>query len=75
MNVNEKIRSPESASLLALKQEINFDKISAQDLCSQILQMKENQKFLEMHKDKIYQGKGGLWYTYLLHDDGRKDCV
>lgn len=29
------------------------------------VEMNERKKYLEMHKFKIWQGKNGLWYTYL----------
>lgn len=34
--------------------------------------MAEKQKFLEMHDQRIWQGAGGYWYTYMLIDGKRK---
>ena len=37
------------------------------------VKMNERKKFIDMHESKIWQGSGGMWYTY-LHDEqkGRK---
>ena len=37
------------------------------------VKMNERKKFIDMHESKIWQGAGGMWYTY-LHDEqkGRK---
>lgn len=33
---------------------------------------KQNQKFLDMHRYKKYQGSDGYWYTYIMPADGDK---
>ena len=35
------------------------------------MQLSERQKYLEEHQYAIYQGKDGLWYTYLPGEEGR----
>ncbi len=36
------------------------------------MQLKEKKKYLDEHNHSIYQGKDGLWYTYLDKEEGRK---
>lgn len=36
---------------------------------------RKNQKFLEMHKGKVYQGSDGGWYTYMPLIDGKRKKV
>ena len=46
--------------------------INVSDVRKQI-EMNERNKFIEMHEHKIWQGKNGLWYSYLPDNvKGRK---
>ena len=51
---------------------IDSGMIDANTIRKQI-EMNERKKFIEMHEYEIWQGKNGLWYTYLPDDTkGRK---
>ena len=51
---------------------IDSGMIDANTIRKQI-EMNERKKFIEMHEYETWQGKNGLWYTYLPDDTkGRK---
>ena len=36
------------------------------------IEMNERKKFIERHEHEIWQGKNGLWYTYLPDEQKRR---
>lgn len=42
-----------------------YDNINIAQEQAKVEDMKKRKKYLAMHKNKIYQGSDGLWYTYL----------
>lgn len=50
------------------------DTIDIAQIQAQIM-AKKNQKFKDMHKNKIYQGSDGFWYTYIPLGDGKRKKV
>lgn len=51
-----------------LKYAIENDIINMEHIQEQ-MRMKENQNFLQQHPYKIWEGKDGKWYTYLLDEN------
>ena len=47
-----------------LKFLVESGKIDLEDIKNEI-KLKENKRFLEEHKFKVWQGNNGKWYTYL----------
>ena len=39
------------------------------------IEMNERKKFIERHEHEIWQGKNGLWYTYLPDEQKRRKLI
>ena len=65
INVNTIIHDPGFLQFAA-----EYGNLSFEDLC-QKYQMKRDQKYLDMHTRKIWQGKDGDWYTKVSDPSGK----
>lgn len=57
-----------------LQKSLNYGLIDESSLAEQIEEM-ENKKILNNHGSKIWQGKNGSWYTYLVDETGERKLI
>lgn len=57
-----------------LQKSLNYGLIDESSLAEQIEEM-ENKKILDNHGSKIWQGKNGSWYTYLVDETGKRRLI
>ncbi|MGF7017973.1 integrase [Lachnospiraceae bacterium PF1-21] len=52
----------------------NYDTVDEARICEIYMRM-QNQKYLDCHNHNIWQGKNGVWYTYLDDENSKRGYV